>query len=55
MPIHRATTAALKELLTGALLNVVPGCGHGVHRDNPPVFNRVVLEFFEKVAAAAPS
>lgn len=55
MPIHRATTAALKELLTGALLNVVPGCGHGVHRDNPAEFNRVVLEFLEKVAAVAPS
>ena len=55
MPIHRATTAALKELLPGALLKVVPGCGHGVHRDNPSVFNRTVLEFFEKIAAPASS
>lgn len=49
MPIHRATTQALKALLPHAPLKVVPGCGHGVHRDNPLVFNRTVLEFFEQV------
>lgn len=48
MPIHRVTTYALKELLPHAPLKVVPGCGHGVHRDNPSVFNRTVLEFFEQ-------
>lgn len=47
MPIHRATTQALKELLPHSPLKLVPGCGHGVHRDNPTVFNRTVLDFFE--------
>lgn len=46
MPIHRATTAALKELLPNAPLHVVPGCGHGVHRDQPSIFNQIVLDFF---------
>ncbi|WP_288251500.1 alpha/beta hydrolase [uncultured Hydrogenophaga sp.] len=49
MPIHRATTQALIELLPHASLKVVPGCGHGVHRDNPTVFNRTVLDFFKQV------
>jgi esterase len=49
MPVHRVTTQALKELLPSAPLKVVPGCGHGVHRDNPSAFNRTVLEFFEQV------
>ncbi len=48
MPIHRATTQALKALLPHAPLKIVPGCGHGVHRDNPSVFNRTVLEFFKQ-------
>ncbi|HTH12459.1 MAG TPA: alpha/beta hydrolase, partial [Acidovorax sp.] len=48
MPIHRATTAALKALLPEAPLHVVPDCGHGVHRDNPTVFNRLVLDFFRQ-------
>lgn len=48
MPIHRATTQALQELLPHAPLKLVPGCGHGVHRDNPSVFNRTVLEFFRQ-------
>lgn len=49
MPIHRATTKALNELLPHAMLKVVPSCGHGVHRDNPSVFNRTVLEFFKNI------
>jgi pimeloyl-ACP methyl ester carboxylesterase len=48
MPVHRVTTQALKGLLPRAPLKVVPGCGHGVHRDNPSAFNRTVLEFFEQ-------
>ncbi len=48
MLIHRVTTQALQELLPQAPLRVVPGCGHGVHRDNPSGFNRTVLEFFER-------
>jgi pimeloyl-ACP methyl ester carboxylesterase len=47
-PIHRVTTQALQELLPHAPLKLVPGCGHGVHRDNPTVFNQTVLEFFEQ-------
>lgn len=53
MPIHRATTAALHGLLPNAPLKVVPECGHGVHRDNPAVFNRAVLEFFARTRADA--
>ena len=34
MPIHRATTAALQDLLPQARVRVIPACGHGVHRDN---------------------
>ena len=48
MPIHRATTHALKELLPHASLIVVPNCGHGVHRDNASIFNRTVLDFFKQ-------
>lgn len=48
MPIHRSTTAALKELLPEAILKAIPNCGHGVHRDNPEEFNRTVLDFFEQ-------
>jgi len=48
MPIHRAITQALKELLPHAPLKRVPGCGHGVHRDNPSAFNQTVLEFFRQ-------
>lgn len=55
MPIHRATTAALKGLLGAAPLKVVPGCGHGVHRDNPAVFNRTVLDFFEQFRGERPA
>ncbi|CAN7741039.1 alpha/beta hydrolase [Variovorax sp. LjRoot290] len=32
MPVHRATFAALTELMPRT--HTVPGCGHGVHRDN---------------------
>ena len=48
MPIHRATTAALQELLPQAQVRVIPACGHGVHRDNPAVFNEVVLGFLRE-------
>lgn len=47
-PIHQVTMQALQELLPQAPVRVVPGCGHGVHRDNPSVLNRTVLEFFER-------
>lgn len=52
VPIHRATTQALKELLPHAPLKIVQGCGHGVHRDNPSEFNRIVLEFFGAIPSA---
>lgn len=55
MPIHRATTSALHELLPNAPLKVVPDCGHGVHRDNPDVFNREVLNFFKPIRDAIAS
>lgn len=54
LPIHKATTQALKSLMPHAQLKVVPDCGHGVHRDNPMVFNRTVLDFFGQVGSSNP-
>jgi pimeloyl-ACP methyl ester carboxylesterase len=46
--VHRATTLALSRLLPGAQLMQVADSGHGVHRDNPEAFNRIVLDFLGK-------
>lgn len=46
--VHRATTLALSRLMPGVRLMQVADSGHGVHRDNPEVFNRVVLNFLRE-------
>lgn len=43
--VHRATFSALSELMPRAQAIEVPDAGHGVHRDNPALFNRLVLQF----------
>lgn len=45
MPVHRATTTALAQVMPAARLLRLPDCGHGVHRDNPAAFNDAVLKF----------
>ena len=49
LPVHRAITAALAQLMPAAQLVRVPGCGHGVHRDNPQAFNERVLRFLREI------
>lgn len=44
-PIHRAVSSALAALMPHASMLEVPAAGHGVHRDNPALFNAVVLRF----------
>lgn len=45
LPVHRATTTALAELMPHAHLIRITDSGHGIHRDNPEAFNAVVLDF----------
>lgn len=53
LEVHRATTLALAGLMPQAQLQQVPDSGHGVHRDNPDAFNRVVLDFLSRQAGVA--
>jgi pimeloyl-ACP methyl ester carboxylesterase len=46
--VHRATTLALSKHLHHARLVQVADSGHGVHRDNPEVFNAQVLRFLRE-------
>ena len=48
--IHRATTHALSRYLPHARVVEVAGSGHGVHRDNPPAFNALLLGFLRDVS-----
>ncbi len=50
--VHRATTLALSRHLPHARLAEVADCGHGVHRDNPPAFNALLLGFLRDVCMA---
>lgn len=53
LEVHRATTMALSRSMPRAELVEVPDSGHGVHRDNPPGFNKIVLDFLVRCAATA--
>ena len=56
LEVHRATTMALSRLMPQAQLLEVPDSGHGIHRDNPAVFNSVVLDFLQRdVSSLGPS
>ena len=44
-PIHSAIYCSLCRLMPQAEHMRVPDSGHGVHRDNPADFNRIVLQF----------
>lgn len=48
LDVHRATTAAVAKLMPHAQVVQVADSGHGVHRDNPEAFNRIVLHFLSK-------
>lgn len=48
LDVHRATTAGLAGLLRHAQLTEVADSSHGVHRDNPGEFNRIVREFLAR-------
>lgn len=48
LDVHRATTAAVARLMPHAQVIQVADSGHGVHRDNPQAFNRIVLDFLSK-------
>jgi len=45
MPV--SLMAIAKGLIPGAQMTVVPGAGHSVYFEEPGVFNRLVLEFFD--------
>lgn len=51
--IHRVTTLALSGYLPHARLLEVADSGHGVHRDNPPAFNALLLGFLRDVCQQA--
>ena len=53
--LHRATTEAVARRLPQALRQQVPTSGHGVHRDNPGDFNRLVLAFLAAAGFPAQS
>lgn len=44
-PIHSAIFRSLCELMPQAQRMRVPESGHGAHRDNPAVFNEIVMQF----------
>lgn len=47
--IHRATFEALAVMMPHAHAVEVPDAGHGVHRDNPRLFNEIALRFLRQV------
>jgi pimeloyl-ACP methyl ester carboxylesterase len=55
LDVHRATTAAVAQLMPQAQVLQIADSGHGVHRDNPEEFNRVVLGFLSKALQLAPA
>jgi proline iminopeptidase len=46
MPLSQGRRA--EELIPGARLVVVPGFGHAPHKDNPEMFNDLLLEYLER-------
>jgi pimeloyl-ACP methyl ester carboxylesterase len=52
--IHRAVSSALAALMPQTRTIEVPSAGHGVHRDNPVLFNAVVLRFLAAQPVALP-
>lgn len=52
-PVHDAVFRPLGGLLPNVQVVKVPDAGHGVHRDNPALFNKLALKFIEDTRAAA--
>lgn len=48
LDIHRAISETLFNLMPYAQSVCVPASGHGVHRDNPIIFNQLALAFLAK-------
>ncbi|HSV53709.1 MAG TPA: alpha/beta hydrolase [Burkholderiaceae bacterium] len=48
LDVHRATTAAVAQLMPQAQTMQIADSGHGVHRDNPAQFNRSVMAFLAR-------
>ena len=44
-PVSLASTAALGRDIPGARVELVPDSGHVTNRDQPTIFNRIVLDF----------
>lgn len=49
LDIHQAISKALFNLMPNAQSVCVPESGHGVHRENPKLFNQLVVTFLEKL------
>jgi pimeloyl-ACP methyl ester carboxylesterase len=49
--VHRATFESLAELMPRAETAEVRDAGHGVHRDNPGLFNEIVLHFLCEIGS----
>ena len=52
--VETASAVRLQEALPQAELAVIPGAGHLPSEEVPEVFNRLVLDFFQRVSKAVP-
>ena len=46
---------ALQKLIPGSEMQVVAEAAHSAHYEQPEIFNRLVLDFFAKIAAVKPA
>ena len=52
-PIHAAVFRNLCDVMRQAEVHRIPDAGHGVARDNPAAFNRLVLDFLARQGCMA--
>ncbi len=52
--VEPASALQLQEALPQAELALIPGAGHLPSEEVPEVFNRLVLDFFQRVSKAVP-
>ena len=38
-----------QRYIPGAEIEIVPGCGHSVYFEKPDSFNRILIDFFERI------
>jgi len=48
-PVHRAIFEALRPQVPTWQTQVVPDSGHGVPREQPEIFNRLVLDLLRRI------